>query len=552
MKAPRLRGAALKAFVAAIESPIGGPLIDKLLRDSGIDRFRACDAGDASPMPPPLPHPDPLPETAHPNELCDRAAMLPEVAAHAELETVQRFQRAYASGIDPQSVFSRLESAVARFDQEEKLAFFIARHPDEVARDAAASAARHKERAPLSALDGVPVVIKNEIDVKGFASTLGTRFLTTPADKDAVLVQRLRRAGAVIVGVGNMNEIGINPIGLNPHWGTCRNPWDKSRITGGSSSASAATVAAGLCPISIGADGGGSIRIPAALCGVVGLKATHGRVPETGVPALCWNVGHAGPMGLTVADVAAAYCVIAGRDEGDVASWHQPPPSLEGIEQRSLRGVRLGICRPYFEDADKDVVARCQATVDACVGAGAIVVEVPAPDLNTILWSHSITILSEMRTAMLRHIQEGVARFGYDSRTNLALATRFRSTDVMHALRHRHRLARELFEVMRNVDAIVTPTTAMTAPPIPQEALPDGESNLPVVDALMRFIRLANLTGFPALSVPAGFDGQGLPVGVHLTGRPWEEHLLLRLGRVIEATTEVRRPRLHARLLTGS
>jgi Asp-tRNA(Asn)/Glu-tRNA(Gln) amidotransferase A subunit family amidase len=165
------------------------------------------------------------------------------------------------------------------------------------------------------------------------------------------------------------------------------------------------------------------------------------------------------------------------------------------------------------------------------------------------LWSHTIIILSEMATAMLPHTEEDVTRFGYDVRANLALGRFFKATDRVHAMRHRHRITRAYLELMKTVDAIVTPTTAMVAPPIPEEALPHGESNLPVVDALMRFIRIGNLTGFPAISVPVGYSGEGLPVGLHLLARPYEEHLLFRLGRAIEASVERRLPRRHVSLL---
>src|SRR6185436_292828 len=177
----------------------------------------------------------------------------------------------------------------------------------------------------------------------------------------------------VIIGKANMHEIGINPIGVNPHHGACRNPYDRSRITGGSSSGSAATVASGL----------------------------------------------------TVADVAAGYALLAGPDEGDAVSWRQSPVHLTGLEDRSLKGLRLGVCRPYFDDADADVLARCREALKACTDAGATIVELPPPNLNVMLWSHAIIILSEMATAMLPHSQEDSSRFGLDVRTSLAIGRHF-------------------------------------------------------------------------------------------------------------------------------
>ncbi|RKH47280.1 amidase [Corallococcus sp. AB050B] len=550
VKAPRLSGMALKAMVNTLErGGVGPALVEKLMRDSGIEAWRELSADDAPPIQYPLPPGAPAAETQTPVEQAARAIAASPVTP--ERETVAAFARAYREGsTDPVAVTRKVHEAIERLDGgADRLGLFIARKPEEVLRAAEASAERLRAGAPLSVLDGVPVVIKDELDLAGFPTTLGTTFRTEPARTDSTVAARLKAAGAVILGKANMQEIGINPIGLNPHHGAARNPWNRGHITGGSSSGSGAVVAAGLCPVSIGADGGGSIRIPAALCGVVGLKATWGRIPETGVPPLCWNVAHVGPLGLTVDDVAAVYAIVAGTDGHDVASRQQPPHHLSSYEDGALKGVRLGICTPYFEDADPDVVARCREAVRALTDAGATVVELPAPDLNTLLWTHSCIILSEMAEAMLPQVKARASVFGLDSRTNLALGRHFRATDLIHALRHRHRLTRELLALMADVDVIVTPTTASTAPLIPEATLPAGESNLPVVDALMRFIRLANLTGCPALSVPAGFDRAGLPVGVHLMGRPYEEHLLLRLGRVVERATERRTPGIHVRVL---
>ncbi|NRD65450.1 amidase [Corallococcus exiguus] len=550
VKAPRLSGMALKAMVNTLErGGVGPALVEKLMRDSGIEQWRELSAGDAPPIQYPLPPGAPPSESQTPVEQAARAAAASPVTPRQE--TVAAFARAYRDGsTDPVAVTRKVHEAIERLDGgADRLGLFISRKPEEVLRAAEASAERLRAGTPLSVLDGVPVVIKDELDLAGFPTTLGTTFRTEPAQADSTVAARLKAAGAVILGKANMQEIGINPIGLNPHHGAARNPWSRGHITGGSSSGSGAVVAAGLCPVSIGADGGGSIRIPAALCGIVGLKATWGRIPETGVPPLCWNVAHVGPLGLTVDDVAAAYAIVAGPDGHDVVARQQPPHHLSGYEVGALKGVRLGICTPYLEDADADVVARCREAVRALTDAGATVVELPAPDLNTILWTHSCIILSEMAEAMLPQVKARASVFGLDSRTNLALGRHFRATDLIHALRHRHRLTRELLALMADVDVIVTPTTASTAPAIPEATLPAGESNLPVVDALMRFIRLANLTGCPALSVPAGFDRAGLPVGVHLMGRPYEEHLLLRLGRVVERATERRTPGIHVSVL---
>lgn len=549
--APTLKGLPLKAFVSALESPAGGAVLGKILTDSGFTRFRETDPGHAAPVREALAWPSTNPKGKSPFAMADDATALAQVTRGPRLETVGEYARAYRGGATtPSQVASKLERHIAALDEgPSRMALFIARKPDEVARAAEESTERLKGGTARSVLEGVPVVVKDEMDLLGFPTTLGTRFLKRPAETDSTIVARLKGAGAVVLGKANMHEIGINPIGFNTHHGQARNPWDRGRITGGSSSGSAAAVAAGLAPISIGADGGGSIRIPAALCGVVGLKATWGRISEAGVPPLCWNPGHAGPLGLTVADVAAAYAIIAGRDPGDAISQAQPEVHLEGLGETSLAGVRLGVCRPWFEDADPEVVKACRAAVDGCVRAGATVVEVEPVDMNVMLWAHAVIILSEMASAMQPHLREDSTRFGLDVRISLRIGSEFRATDYVHAMRHRAAIARHWLGVLQTCDAVVSPTTGCTAPLITESALPGGESNLQLSDALLRFIRVGNLAGYPALSVPAGYDGRGLPIGVHFLGRPYEEPLLLRLGRVVEAQVERRLPAVHVSVL---
>lgn len=575
--APVVAGWKLRTFVRALESSITGPrLRAKLLHDSGIARWRALPAADATPtapllhrmvavandatsVPPPI---EPLPPAPH------VARALPVITAALEaapslvapasvappgaegLTTSQLLAYFRANPEGPIAVAERALAALtdaARATQAP--GWIIAHHPDEVRAAAAASAARWKAGSPRSVLDGMPVVVKDELDVAGYATTLGTRFRTSPATVDATVVARLRAAGAIVLAKANMNEIGINPIGLNPHWGPARNPWNPAHITGGSSSGSAGAVAGGLCAIAIGADGGGSIRIPAALCGVVGLKATYGRIPETGIPPLCWHVGHVGPIGQTVADVAVAYAVMAGPCAGDASSLQQPGLTVADVAPADISGLRVGVCWPYLEDATPAIVDGCKRALALLRERGAQVVELPPPDLNTLKWTHAVLILSEMATAMASEVATDVRRFALDSRTNLALAQAFTAQDYVHALRHRQRLTHELLAQFDEVDVMLTPTTGITAPRIPEYALPDGESNLPVVDALMRFARLGNLTGFPALAVPTGLDAQGLPTSVQLTARPFAEALLLRVGAVVETLRARARPTVWTDLL---
>ncbi len=213
---------------------------------------------------------------------------------------------------------------------------------------------------------------------------------------DATVVARLRAAGALLIGKANMHEIGINPNGANAHYGAARNPYDTARDPGGSSSGPAAAVAAGLCPIAIGADGGGSIRIPASLCGLVGLKPTFGRVSEAGAAPLCWSVAHIGPLGATVEDVALAYGLIAGPDTRDPNSQRQPAVGLAGWNDRlTWHGLTVGVYRPWFRHAAPAVVAANEAMLAQFERAGAQVREIVVPELDAMRLAHIIIILSE-------------------------------------------------------------------------------------------------------------------------------------------------------------
>jgi Asp-tRNA(Asn)/Glu-tRNA(Gln) amidotransferase A subunit family amidase len=281
----------------------------------------------------------------------------------------------------------------------------------------------------------------------------------------------------------------------------------------------------------------------------VGLKATFGRISEHGAAELCWSLAHVGPIAGTVRDTALAYALMAGPDAKDPGSRMQPVVELDGIGASDLNGVRLGIYRPWFEDAEPAVVKRCHEAVAALEAAGAELVEVTIPELEVMRVAHLVTIVTEMCTAHLQHLTTHRHDYGWDTRLNLALARRLQGFDYVHAQRHRARVYRHFAEVLAEVDAIVTPTSGCTAPLVPEDALATGESNLEVTGAVIRFAPAANLTGLPALSVPAGYDDAGLPVGLHLMGRPWEEAKLLRLAAVVEAATARKAPRVHYRYL---
>lgn len=552
MKGPRAAGEALRVLATVLENPVTGKLLQwKLLRDAGIVALRS------TPVSEPLPVECSVPgstreKTRGPMPDLWEVVRVPQKTSHDGFETAADFVKAYREGNStPIEVAKRAIEAIERDDRRHPpMRVFISKNSEEVLAQAEASTERWRKGKPLGPLDGVPVAVKDELDQKGLPTTVGTRFLGThPATDDAEVVARLRRAGAMLLGKTNMHEIGMGVTGLNPHHGAVRNPYDPARATGGSSSGSAAAVAAGYCPLAVGADGGGSIRIPAALCGVVGLKPTFGRVSERGAAPLCWTVAHVGPIGATVRDVALGYAVMAGRDPRDPSTASQPAPDLDGFEDESLKGVRLGVYRAWFEDADPGVVSVCWEMVKALRDAGADIVEIEIPELALARAVHLVTIVSEMAASQLPYYELHRTDYGLDTRVNLALARALTAYDYVQAQRHRARIRGHYVRLFEQVDAIVTPATGCTAPMLLSDALQTGESNLAVVDRIMRFAVVANLTGLPAITFPAGYDERGLPVGFQVMGRAWEESLLLRIARVGEARAVRKLPRVHHRLL---
>ena len=552
VKLPRLAGRALRAVTELVENPIGrGLLIGQLLRDAGIEGFRRLRIEEA---PTPLPTAPVAGATDGPLPDLDALAAAQQAGDGFAFATVADYAAAYRTGqTTPEAVAERVLDAIDASNRHApSLRAIIFCDRADVLAQARAASGRIQAGQPLSIFDGVPVAVKDEVDQVPYPTKVGTRFLgRAPAREDATIVARMRAAGALLIGKANMHEIGIGITGLNPHHGTPRNPYALGHYTGGSSSGPAAAVAAGLCPVALGADGGGSIRIPAAFCGVVGLKPTFGRVSEFGAAPLCWSVAHLGPLAATARDAALAYAVMAGPDDKDQRSWAQPPLTLDRFDDPDLRGLKLGVYWPWFNHATPVVVAGCHRMLKALEQLGAQVIEVTIPELEPLRIAHVITIGSEMATGLDHEYAQHRREFGLDVRLNMALARSFTARDYVLAQRVRTRAISHFAQALTQADVLVTPATGCVAPPIPADALPDGESDLTLLVEAMRFAVAANLTGLPAISFPAGYDERGLSIGFQAMGRPWSEHTLLRLANVAERVVERKRPQLHYALLAG-
>ncbi|MCX7024725.1 MAG: amidase [Spirochaetes bacterium] len=548
---PYLAGGALRLVASLVEGPLAGLVIPGLLKSAGISWLRD-QAVDEAPTPQPIHFTGALAGkgSSVPENQWPQSAAIQGKGFH--FTSVFDFAKAYRDGeTTPEEVAKKVLDAIeASNSASPPLRAVIEVNRETVLGQAREATRRIREGRALGILDGVPVAVKDEVDMAGYHTTVGTSFLgKSPAKEDATVVARMRAAGAMLIGKTNMHEIGIGVTGLNPTHGTTRNPYNTSHFTGGSSSGSATAVAAGLVPIAISADGGGSIRIPASFCGVFGLKPSYGRVSEHGAAPLCWSVAHLGPIAGTATDTALAYAVMSGPDLHDPNSLHQPLPTLEGWNQLDLRGLRLGIYRPWFRHADPESVAACEAMLGQFESMGAEIREVVIPDLELNRIAHTITILSEMAQALRGTYREHHREHGLDVRINLALADAFTSTDYVKAQRIRTRIIANFDKALEQADMILTPATGIAAPRIPEDALPDGNSDLTTTIEIMRFASAANMTGLPAISFPAGYTGKGLPIGMQAIGRAWDEAALLRLAVNAEKILERKSPELYYRML---
>ena len=550
-KAPKLKGLSLRVFTALMENRLSRPLLmPGLLKNAGITEFRKL-----TPNVPPTMFPlvEPTGTTGQeadgvPVANAVAADVAPSPSADFQHCSVVNYARAYQQKTTtPQDVAQRVIDAVAASNaQSPPLRAIIKCDHTDILQQAKDSAERIDQGHPRSILEGVPVAVKDELDMLPYKTAVGTRFLgQQPPAEDSAAAAHLRTAGALLIGKANMYEIGIAPLGNNPINGFTRNPYNVNHDTGGSSSGCGGAVAAGLVPLAIGADGGGSVRVPAALCGVVGLKPTFGRISGFGAASLCWSVGHLGPLGATALDTAIGYAICSGKDARDRYTLKQPPVHLSDFHNTNLSGVTLGIYEPWFEDAAADVVVNCEATMKRLEKAGAVRKSIQIEGLEESRLAHAVTILTEMATAMDECYDEHRTDFAHATRINLALARQFTNTDYIRAQRIRTQALTEWDRVLSEVDVVMTPMTACTAPLLTPGSEKYGESDLSTVTNLMHYVIPGNFCGMPAISFPAGYDEQGLPVGIQAIGRHWEEHLLLRIANAAEQSIERRQPSVH-------
>jgi aspartyl-tRNA(Asn)/glutamyl-tRNA(Gln) amidotransferase subunit A len=424
-----------------------------------------------------------------------------------------------------------------------KLNAFVTLLAEMAMAEARAAERRLAQGKRLGPLDGIPFAIKDLYETRGIRTTAGSEILAdyVPAE-DATCVRRLREQGVVLLGKLNMHEWAFGGTNVVSHFGPTHNPWALDRITGGSSGGSAAALAASLCLGSLGSDTGGSIRMPASMCGIVGLKPTFGRVSKYGVVPLSDSLDHAGPLTRTVEDAALVLQAIAGPDPNDPTSEDRPVPDYSASLTGDVRGLRVGVPdRNVLSGLDKDVEAGFQAALATLESLGASLVDVHIPSLQQAdaIW---LAVAAPEAAAFHRqNLEQRPQDFSEQVRLRLQLGLQLRAVDYLRGLEGQRQLRAEVEEQYAKIDVLATPTTAFTASKIEDELSASGREI-----HLHRFTCPFNLTGQPAISLPCGFDSQGLPVGLQIVGRPFDEETVLRVAHAYEQATDwhLRRPPL--------
>lgn len=386
----------------------------------------------------------------------------------------------------------------------------------------------------LGPLHGLPVALKDNIDTAGIRTTVGSAFFADRVpDRDAEVARRLREAGAVLLGKVTMHEFAYGGTNQNPHYGACRNPWDLERIPGGSSGGSGAAVAAGLCAAALGTDTGGSVRIPAALNGVTGVRPTTGRVSNRGVFPITWTFDTVGPLARSVDDAALVLSVLTGHDTEDPGSIDRPVDDLLAALEQGLDGLRIGVPRNFFFDSvDRDVADRVREAAELLARSGAAVEEVELPGAERADETTTRMIWAEAYAIHRRRLEEQPELFGEDVHRRLQLGTEVSGADYAEYRQWARQWRRSLELVFRDLDLILTPAAETTAPRA------DDSEMIATTRRLTRLTYAWTLLGLPALSVPCGFDGAGLPVGLQLAAAPFQEATLVRAGAAYQRETD--------------
>jgi aspartyl-tRNA(Asn)/glutamyl-tRNA(Gln) amidotransferase subunit A len=403
----------------------------------------------------------------------------------------------------------------------------------EEARKADSMIKKGEYRGPLH---GMPISLKDLIYIKGIKSTSGSKILADfVPNYDSMVVTKLRQAGAIIIGTNNTHEFACGITNVNPHFGSTRNPWETTRMSGGSSGGSAVSVSAGMCAGSIGTDTSGSIRVPSSLCGLFGLKPTYGRVSKFGVMPLAPSIDHVGPITRSPWDAACILQFTAGYDENDSSTADLPVPDyLSGISKRTGR-FGVGIPRQFFFDLiDPRVRKVFDEFVDKIARCDISSVPVNVDHTDKILDTWRAFRLGESAATHEEWIRTRSEDYGKDVITMLRKGLEITAVHYINAHKWRDEIRQSLVKAMEGLDALLVPTTVIPAPRLDQDTIEIGGRTVEVYPTLSRLTTVFDVTGLPVLNIPAGLVDGKLPVGVQLVGRPFDEERLFQIAEAYE------------------
>jgi aspartyl-tRNA(Asn)/glutamyl-tRNA(Gln) amidotransferase subunit A len=407
----------------------------------------------------------------------------------------------------------------------------------EAARQAAQDVENNFHQEQRGFLAGIPVALKDLFETEGIRTTAGSLFFESYVpEADAAVVRKLKDKGIVLLGKLNMHEIALGVTNENPHYGDCCNPWNTAHISGGSSGGSAVALAGELCMGALGTDTGGSIRIPASLCGIVGLKPTSGRVSLRGVIPLSWNLDHAGPMARRVSDAALLLQAIAGHDPQDPYSPNVPTVDYLSRLREGVHKWRIALAEDeFFNDPqiiDPEVHDAVNKAASVFVQLGADVEQVAFPGAHQAAAANGLMTTSDAAAFHRERLQEHPENFGTDVLSRLRMGAAYTSAEYILARRAQTALVRQFDHFFGDYDILLTPTTPITAP---RRGSADAVERAKL---LTRFTAPFNLTGLPAISLACGFSADGLPIGLQMVARHWAEAQLLRAAFAYEQATE--------------
>ncbi|HEU5382969.1 MAG TPA: amidase [Ktedonobacteraceae bacterium] len=447
-----------------------------------------------------------------------------------------------SSLVTPTELLAEMLEQIDACDKE--IQAFVTVMRDEAFKEAEQAESEQRTGLFRGLLHGIPLAIKDLVAVKNVRMTAGSQVLANyVAPEDATVVEQLRQAGAIILGKTNTHE-----FAYGTYTPPTRNPWDTTRVPGGSSGGSAAALAARMCLGALGSDTGGSIRIPAACCGITGLKPTYGRVSCFGVIPLSWSLDHVGPMGRSAEDCAIIFDSIAKYDPRDPNSVSRPPTKTHEILIRestpgplSLQGLKLGIPQDAFVDPlDSEIRLAWRGAVMVLKEAGVQVLDIELPQTSLAIYR-----CIQKPEATLAHMEKGwlaekLDLYGEVTRTRLLEGQEIKAVDYLRAQHQRRLFASSLRAAMQGIDALLLPTQPIPAIPIThigQEITIDGTSEN-ASEAMLRLTMPFNLAGLPAISFPCGFNSQGLPLGLQVVGKPFEEGMVLRIAHAYQQMTD--------------